>query len=149
MLPFPSSLRSYYEGLALPTPALTVRAEESSLFYWKLTWQARGDEGDSQDTSQRNKVLAYERPGTPASQLDSQGTDLVHFKGAFSRPDLPRTHSISQSQSLQSYYYFFTFVLSGNSFCSTLPVLYKRPFSSSQGMWELKQSSCCSPNLMA
>lgn len=59
-----------------------------------------------------------------------------------------RTHSIPQSQSLQGYYYFFTFVLSGNSFCSTLPVLYKRPFSS-QRMWELKQSSCCSPNLMA
>ena len=63
----------------------------SHLFHWKLAWHARRGEGDSQDTSQRHKALANERPGAPASQLDSQTTDRTHVKGACSWPSLPGT----------------------------------------------------------
>lgn len=43
-------------------------------------------EGVPQHLSQRKEALANERPGTPASQLGSQGTDPTHFKGAFLDP---------------------------------------------------------------
>ena len=50
---------------------------------------------DSQDTSQRHKALANQRPGAPASQLDSRTTDRIHSKGACSWPNLPGTqHSL-------------------------------------------------------
>ena len=63
----------------------------SHLFHWELAWQARRGEGDSQDTSQRHKALANERPGAPASQLDFRTTDCIHSKGACSWPNLPGT----------------------------------------------------------
>lgn len=117
----------------------------SHLIHWKLAWQARRGEGDSQDTSQRHKALANERPGAPASQPDSQKTDRTHSKGACSWPSLPGTQ------------HFLVPIAPSLSLFLDLWLIWKTLFvppcqSSRKGHalphrgCELNQSVCCFPN---